>query len=169
MLKIKVALAELEVAFDNTSWEMSYYLDLETGEVVMVTDEIRRELEDIYAEIHGEGEAEQVAFDDALQRRDPQEADQVEASFGTRYVEAPRAESHEGYRDMEDFIAPLRDERLQDRLWDAIRGRGAFRRFKDELAYHPYERERWFEFKDDRVRKRVLNWLESEGIEPILE
>jgi len=81
----------------------------------------------------------------------------------------PRAESHEDYQDMGDFIATIRDERLQDRLWDAIRGRGAFRRFKDVLAYHPYERERWFEFKDDRVRQRVLDWLESEGIEPIIE
>ena len=44
----------------------------------------------------------------------------------------------------------------------------AFRRFKDVLVEHPRERERWFGFKDQRLEKRVLEWLESEDIEPIL-
>jgi hypothetical protein len=58
------------------------------------------------------------------------EADRVDRSYGSRYVAAPQADSHEGYRDMEDFISTVKDERLLDRLWQAIQGRGAFRRFK---------------------------------------
>jgi hypothetical protein len=41
-----------------------------------------------------------------------------------RYVEVPRADSHEAYRDMEDFIAAIGDERLQELLDVAIQGRG---------------------------------------------
>ncbi len=37
------------------------------------------------------------------------------------------------------------------------------------LADYSRERERWFEFKDDRMRQRILDWLESEGIEAIIE
>lgn len=68
---------------------------------------------------------------------------------------------------MEDFIASVADGRLPERLWQAIRGRGAFRRFEDVLAHHPHEREAWFAFRDSRLRQRVLDWLELEGIEPI--
>jgi hypothetical protein len=52
-------------------------------------------------------------------------------------------------------------------LWEAIRGRGAFGRFKDVLSTHPHERESWFRFKDEQMRRRVLDWLQEEGIQPI--
>ena len=83
----------------------------------------------------------------------------------------PRAtlESSEGYQIIEDFIATVGDRHLQDRLELAIRGRGAFRRFKDVLAEYPRERERWFAFHDTRLRELVLRWLASEGIEALTE
>ena len=43
----------------------------------------------------------------------------------------------------------------------AINGKGAFRRFKDVLLNYPEERERWFKFRDDRMEKRAVEWLES--------
>jgi hypothetical protein len=94
-------------------------------------------------------------------------ADQVDREFFSRYTSVPHATSHEGYRDMEDFIVTVQDQRLQNQLWDAIRGRGAFRRFKDVLSYHPRERERWFEFQDELMQRRVVKWLNSKGIEPV--
>lgn len=97
------------------------------------------------------------------------EADQVELGYGERYISVPKADSRQGYRDMERFIGTVRDERLQDRLWRAISGRGAFRRFKDVLYNYPQERERCFAFKGDRVQQRVVGWLASEGVEPIIE
>ncbi|MQA76230.1 MAG: hypothetical protein GEU88_18180, partial [Solirubrobacterales bacterium] len=39
--------------------------------------------------------------------------------------------SREGYADMQDFIARVRDPRAREVLTRAIAGRGAFRRFKD--------------------------------------
>ncbi len=70
---------------------------------------------------------------------------------------------------MERFIATVRDPQLQNRLYRAISGRGAFRYFRDVLYEHPREKERWFAFSDEQVRQRVLEWLESEDIEPIEE
>ena len=43
----------------------------------------------------------------------------------------------------------------------AINGKGAFRRFKDVLLNYPEERERWFQFKDDRMKERALEWLDD--------
>jgi len=177
MRKLKVDMMELEAAFDNTSYEMNYYLDTQTGAVISVTDEAAREAEEIYQEIQnqqGEQEVMSEGFAAAVRQRDIPEwrkdalldADRVEAGYGTRYIAVPKPESGEGYRDMEAFIATVRDRRLQERLWRAISGRGAFRYFKDVLAEHPRERERWFAFSDARERERVLEWLESEGIEP---
>jgi hypothetical protein len=37
---------------------------------------------------------------------------------------------------------------------------------KDVLADYPDERERWFAFEDHRIHERIVDWLESEGIEP---
>lgn len=177
MKKLQVDLDELMFAFDNASWEMSYYLDLETGQVVTIFDETRRELERIYEETYDPDAEQPIDLAEALRQRDlPEwrqqallEADRVEAEYHSRYIGVPDADSREGYRDMQDFIATVKDERLQDRLWRAISGRGAFRYFKDVLADYPRERERWFAFKDTQLKQRVLDWLESKGIEPIVE
>ncbi|MDD5487259.1 MAG: UPF0158 family protein, partial [Dehalococcoidales bacterium] len=73
--------------------------------------------------------------------------------------------SRQGHEDMVDFIATLADDHLVDLLVVAISGRGAFRRFKDVLLNYPAERERWFRFKNDLMRQRVLEWLEDIDVE----
>jgi len=94
--------------------------------------------------------------------------DQVERGYGTRYICIEPGDPHSDYHDMEVFIASVKDARLQDRLWRAISGRGAFRYFTDVLDDFPRERERWFAFKDEQARQRLLDWLAEENIEPII-
>jgi hypothetical protein len=71
--------------------------------------------------------------------------------------------SREGYRDMELFIASVEDPGRAERLAVAIRGRGAFRHFKDELACWPGELERWHTFSEERQRGRARSWLAAAG------
>jgi len=66
---------------------------------------------------------------------------------------------------MEDFIVTVEDERVREKLIVAVNGRGAFKRFKDVLLDYPESRGRWFRFKEGRVLDRVMEWLESEGID----
>lgn len=145
-----------------------------------MTAEVRQELEAISAALPEEStdeEADRAAFAAALAQRSPPpwihellyEADAVERGLGTRFIEVPAANSRDGHEDMVAFINTVASPRLQERLWGAIRGRGAFRRFNDVLAGSPTERERWFAFRDGRVRRRVLAWLADQGIEPIQE
>jgi len=73
-------------------------------------------------------------------------------------------DSRDGYRDMVDFIDTVPDQRLGDRLSDAIRGRGAFRRFADTLRRESEdELTRWFEFAGERKRGRARAWLADVG------
>ena len=155
MRRLKIKWTELDAAFQSGSWEMHFYLDLETGDVVMVTDEVAHYLE----------EPPDYELPDWMEH-DLQMARQVEDGYGTRYIRVPAADSHEAHRDMERFIYTVRNSHLQDRLWRAIQGRGAFRYFKDVLAEYPAERERWFAFKDRYTCERMSEWLESEGVEP---
>lgn len=75
--------------------------------------------------------------------------------------------SHEGYRDMELFIATLRDRAIADRLEIAISGKGAFRRFKDVLARWPDELQRYFLLSDERKQGRARAWLANKGYRPV--
>lgn len=75
-------------------------------------------------------------------------------------------ESSVEYGWMAEFAATVTDARLRDLLEVALDGRGAFRRFKDVLAGDAAERERWFRFRDGRVREAMREWLEDHDIEP---
>lgn len=74
--------------------------------------------------------------------------------------------SRAGYRDMELFIDLVEDPHLADRLARSIRGRGAFRRFKDVLADWPDLLGRWYGFSNERHYGRARAWLAAEGYAP---
>lgn len=141
--KVAVDLEELRFAMEDASYDHGYFLDTETGEVILVS--------------------ELLDDDDARQ----QLSDIDEAEPG-RYLEVPRADSREGYADMQDFIDRVSDERLHELLDVAIQGRGAFGRFKDVLARHPAERQHWFDFQTSRLEARAREWLAEEGCEPAI-
>jgi hypothetical protein len=65
-----------------------------------------------------------------------------------------------GYADMADFAARVRDPHARELLEGALRGRGAFRRFKDLLELDlPELRSAWFAFHDVRGERRAIQWL----------
>ena len=140
---LKINLDELCSAMADSSYEHEYYLDLETGEILFISD---------YMDDEETGKLK----------------DQVEEE-SDRYERIPEAESHEGYEDMVEFIATVKDEHLAELLEVAINGKGAFRRFKDVLLNYPEERESWFQFKDDRMEEKALEWLDDIDVSLIQE
>ena len=69
------------------------------------------------------------------------------------------------YRDMADFAARVSDERAARRLERALEGRGAFRRFKDELhGEHPELLPAWQAFRDNRAKCRAVEWLAENSL-----
>ena len=140
---LKIDLDELCSAMADSSYEHEYFLDLETGEILFVS------------EYSDDEETEKLK-------------DRIEEEF-ERYERIPKAESNEGYQDMVDFIATVKDEHLAELLEVAINGKGAFRRFKDVLLNYPEERESWFQFKDDRIEEKALEWLDDIDVSLIEE
>ncbi|MEV7230796.1 UPF0158 family protein [Polymorphospora sp. NPDC051019] len=69
------------------------------------------------------------------------------------------------YRDMADFTDGIADERAGDRLARAIQGRGAFRRFKDELHdEYPHLLQLWHGFSGRRAIRRAVEWLADNSL-----
>jgi hypothetical protein len=126
---------------DPAAW--SYYLDRRSGEVQMVP----------------------------VDRLDDEgtwpSGDEIDAGLdaGQLIPIEPLGSSVE-YGWMVEFAASVADARLRDRLEVALAGRGAFRRFKNTLLDDLVERERWFAFRDARLREAAREWLAEHGIEP---
>jgi hypothetical protein len=171
MRQLKIDMSELEMAFDSDNEMISYYLDIDTGEIKSASDEERSLLERIYESYYDE-QTQTVNWEAAFQkehipdwqREGLQDADRVEAGFGSRFIAIPSEGSQEGYRDMEAFIDTVRNPRLQERLERAISGLGAFRYFKNVLLDYPAERKRWFRFKQERLQQWIREWLEYEDM-----
>jgi hypothetical protein len=73
--------------------------------------------------------------------------------------------SREWYLDMADFAEGISDDRAGRRLGRAIQGRGAFRRFKDELHdEYPELLPLWYEFSGRRGLQRAVEWLAESGL-----
>jgi hypothetical protein len=69
------------------------------------------------------------------------------------------------YQDMADFADAITDERAGRRLARAIQGKGAFRRFKDELhEEHPDLLPAWYAFRDTRASGRAAQWLADNSL-----
>jgi Uncharacterised protein family (UPF0158) len=165
----KVSLSDLEDAFLDSSDNHHYWLDKRTGEVLFVDEEIARSLE----------RGEDLSNAPKWQREFIEQARRVLRAFGElpgqedndseielgRYVEIPKQESRDGYEDMVKFAETVTNPHLRDLLDVALRGKGAFRRFKDVLLGYPAERERWFEFESRRERERIEAWAREQDVE----
>ncbi len=66
---------------------------------------------------------------------------------------------------MADFADGISDEQSNRRLERAIRGKGAFRRFKDELhEEYPDLPPVWYDFRDSRAMRRAVEWLAEQSL-----
>ena len=69
------------------------------------------------------------------------------------------------YQDMADFAGAITDERAGRRLARAIQGKGAFRRFKDDLHdEYPDLLPAWYAFRDVRAKRRAVQWLADNAL-----
>ncbi len=134
---LEISWEALEDAFENNAPEVHSYLHLATGEVLRVVDGVA---------------------DPAMHQR---------IAGDLQYLRVDPVSSREQYRWMERFIATVPESELRTRLVAAIDGKGAFRRFKDVLMSFPADRERWFQFRTDRLRSCMESWLETHNLEAV--
>ena len=155
MKKLRVDVEDIAMIMDNQDrHESNFYLDTETGETVIIPDEVITALEE------GESCEGLPAWELELL---PQAKEIFEGS--ERYEEIPIRDSHEAFQHMVDFTQRVKDTRLKGKLESALGGRGSFHRFRDALKEYPELEKEWFKFKAARDKEEVKEWLESIGIE----
>ncbi len=65
---------------------------------------------------------------------------------------------------MEQFCLSISDPKISDELYYAIKGRGAFRRFKDQIHYYGLA-DAWYEYLEAALKKMAVAWCERNTIE----
>jgi hypothetical protein len=141
---VAVSWDDLEMALTGNPDSWTYYLDVRTGEVQMVP-------------------VDRLGVDGAW----PSADDIDEGLDAGHLVPVEPLGSSVEYGWMAEFTATVTDARLRDRLEVALDGRGAFRRFKAALLADPAARERWFAFRDPRLRLAAREWLADHGLEAV--
>ena len=150
-MAVTVKLTDIIEGLEFQSDEGSSHLNTTTGEVVYVTDEELRAAE------------EKEPLDDfpAWQHEAIRIANDIlETNY---YLPLPTKFDIHEYRIMERFCYSVDDDDMRDALCNAIRGRGAFRYFKDKI--HAYGiADDWYQYRDESLREIAIAWCEENGV-----
>lgn len=138
MRKLQIEAAAFLEAFDRGDLEIGYYLDVQTGAVIPISDDL---------------DGEECEVGPAVEENPER----------YRYIDP--VGSHESYRWMERFAHDLEDVEVRERLLDALDRQRPFRRFKDVLLGYPEVREVWFRSQAEQLRAYAEDWLQGEGLE----
>lgn len=152
---MKVNLNELvghmEMQFD----EAYTYVNRKTGEIITVSSIALDQAETMEdEEIEELSDWEQVEVKAAL--------DIIVNSMN--YESIPSSYDINEYRMMEQFCYFVEAKDDQAALFDAIEGRGAFRRFKDKVNQLGLADE-WYEFRDNCYKQIAIDFCEASEIE----
>ena len=173
MKKLKIDFAEIQKAIEDTDREaFDYFLDTETGDVVVLSGDIIDRAQQILEENFDEdmAEYEQIDLDEECDIPEWME-DEIELALNIflydkeRYVRIPERIHSNGFSAMKEFSETLINLQLKEHLLAILDGKGAFRRFKDALEPYPKERKQWYGFNAAYAKKDVVKWLGTIGIE----
>jgi hypothetical protein len=148
-------LSDLIMAMEMEFEDYRSYFDRKTGRIVTVESSVLSYIEEGDVEDHedlAEWEEEELDIARAIIDDD-----------GKRFLPGPDKFDFHEYRQMERFIKSLDDERAADQLWRAIKGRGAFRYFKDTIHRLGVQND-WYQFRDEALRQFVIEWAEENDV-----
>lgn len=136
-------LADIEMALNDNSYEMQWYLDTREEKTAFLCDPAYT------------GEYEENEKLEQL----------IEQDEEGRFIPIPDRTSREGWEQMKKFILSLdnQDEKIQNLLLNTIQGKGAFGRFKDAMLEIDML-DQWYEYKNRQDRRETLRWLRSENL-----
>jgi len=130
--KLKIELEGLITAMEDAKRDYSeYFLDRETGEVVVVPEELLRAAQH---EDWEERKQDLPEWEHALVKV----VEGIVLGEDPRWIHIPSVPTHEVYELMVEFAESVEDQHLGELLEVALDGPGAFRRFKDVLARYPF-------------------------------
>ncbi|PUB10023.1 UPF0158 family protein [Paenisporosarcina sp. OV554] len=147
-VSLKDIIEEMEVQFE----ESRSLLNIKTGEIMIVNSEDLGAAEDEEPFDHlpeWEQENRMTAID-------------VVENF-ENYIELPTKYAVNEYGIMENFSLKVRDQRMQESLLRAIKGKSAFRRFKDKIIDFEIE-DQWYSYRDECFKQIAIDWCQENKI-----
>lgn len=138
---------ELEALLD----ESTAYLNRKTGEIITISDDDKELVE-------GEVDLEDLP---AWQRDWLTKVQEVLQSDD--YIPLPTKFDIHEYEIMRHFCLSIEDDELREELLYAMRGSGAFRRFKDTI-YRRGIKEAWYSYRKAAIEDIAIEWLTGQGI-----
>jgi len=150
---MKAKLEDIIDAVDFHSDLSQSFLNKKTGEVCIYTDEELRAAEN----------NEDMSDSPQWYREAVSHAKQFFENEND-YLPLPDKYEFNEYRVMEKFIVNLPVEEQADILFRAIKGKGAFHRFKVTLDRFALTNQ-WYEYKEKRLREFVKDWCEDNKVE----
>ena len=145
---LKDIIDALEMQFD----ELSSFLDLDSGRVETVSNDLLRDANE--------------SLDEKPDLADWQreEWEIVKRIVSTnRFQPLPTKFDVHEWQIMRDFSDSVESERVREDLLNALHGAGAFRHFKYALRRHQIE-PAWFAFRSEALRQIALDWCEEHHI-----
>ncbi len=122
---------------------------------------------DAYTEFYDSETRETVSLPDPAQTGEVnEELEELLEAEPDRFLRFPtRFEIHE-YSIMESFIEELPAGKTHNELAQAIRGRGAFRRFKSSIRYYGIE-QLWYDYLENAYREIAIRWCSEHDLKYI--
>lgn len=147
IVSLRRVVDELDALMD----ECTAYLNRQTGELYALQDEEAGAIED---------DADPEDLPEWLCDEVPKIREVLES--GDWLPLPTKFDIHE-WAIMDAFARSIDDSELQDELLGAIRGRGAFRYFKDTVHRHGIQDD-WYGFRTAALERIAADWLDGHGI-----
>jgi hypothetical protein len=145
-----VSIRDVVEAIGTQNEEAAAYLNPDTGEIVTVSEEERRMVEEGREEAAPEWQRELL----------PKVREVLNSD---RFLQLPTRFDVHDWSIMERFVEARADAGERDALQRAVHGSGAFRRFRDAVQRLGIEEE-WFRFHDAALAGIAKEWLEAHHI-----
>jgi hypothetical protein len=152
MMATSVSLDKLVDALEEGSDSAFGFLDRESGEVYFVSDE---------ALSLSESETDPPYTLADWQKEELELAQRIQSS--DRYLVLPGPRDVNEWNIMAEFSNQIKRDDIRARFVDSIRGSGAFRRFKQQLAHFGLWDE-WNSFRREAFGEFMREWCEENGI-----
>jgi len=146
--------------YDDFTREINkYYLDTQTGEIIIIDSMLQSQWED-------EGEIKK----EDLAQWQQESYDEMMAVFNDvdeeRYHGIPSVDVGESANIMRKFIHTVQNEKIADELFETLQGPKSFRRFRAVLNKYYEVRNNYHNFKEKCYLESLEEWLKEIGIKP---
>jgi hypothetical protein len=158
-MALSVKLSDVVEQLSIVSDDSSVYLNIKTGEFVVLASDEMFELDD--KDEFGDETDENPSDDPEWEKEEKRLRREVVES--DHFIPLPDKFEIHDWEIMQEFCLSLSKADVKDELLDLIRGRGAFGRFNSAIRRLGLEYE-WYDFRDKAYGQIALDWLEENKI-----